>query len=164
MTTIYRTLRADEISLEGLDAEEREFIAQLQARYRSHPDWNDFDNFRMAEMARFYLPRGLTRQQVLQTAGYRIAADLSSRLAIAGGYARMPDYRDELEDLVRSRFKTRRAFCQATGLSEDMLSHVLAKRKQLGIDTLANPLAKIGYELKIVPMQRPQEPTPTATH
>lgn len=83
-----------------------------------------------------------------ETVPYRIAADLSSRLALA----RMPDYRDELDDLIRSRFRTRRAFCQATGLTEDMLSHVLAKRKQLAIDTLATALAKVGFALKIVPM------------
>ncbi len=46
-----------------------------------------------------------------------------------------------------------------------MLSHVLAKRKQLGIDTLATALSKIGYELKIAPMQdRLREALPSATH
>lgn len=32
-----------------------------------------------------------------------------------------------------------------------MLSHVLAKRKHLAVDTLADALAKIGYMLRIVP-------------
>jgi len=39
--------------------------------------------------------------------------------------ARLPDYRDELEELIRTRFPSQQAFCQATGLSEDMLQPVL---------------------------------------
>jgi len=56
-----------------------------------------------------------------------------------------------LEDLVRAHFPTRRAFCEATGLSEDMLSHVLAGRKDLSLEKLTGALARIGYRLRIVP-------------
>jgi hypothetical protein len=52
------------------------------------------------------------------------------------------------------RFKTRREFCEATGLSEDMLSHVLARRKHLAIDTLSSALEKVGYTLHIGPLAR----------
>jgi hypothetical protein len=149
----YRDLNGDEIALTSLAADERELIDRLIDRSQSHPDWNEFDNFWMAEVARYSQTHSLSQPEARRTACYRIAQDLSSRLAIAGGYARLPDYRDELEDLIRSRFQTRREFCQATGLSEDMLSHVLAKRKQLGIETLATALSRIGYELKIVPIQ-----------
>lgn len=161
-TQVCIDLNGESIDIAALNLQERALIGLLQNRFKSHPDWNDFDNFWMVEVTKFYQPQGLTRQQIRQTAGYRIAQDLSSRLAISGGYARLPDYRDELDDLIRSRFKTRREFCQATGLTEDMLSHVLAKRKQLGIDTLATALSKIGYELKIVPIQRQPEAEPTS--
>ena len=60
----------------------------------------------------------------LREALYRLAQDLGSRQQVERGEARVPDYRDELEGIIVSRFKTRRAFCEATGLSEDMLSHV----------------------------------------
>jgi len=83
---------------------------------------------------------------------YRLAQDLDSRLAISEGLARPPDYRDDLADLIRTRFRTRREFCEATGVSEDMLSHVLAKRKHLAIDTLTEALGRIGYTLHIAPL------------
>jgi hypothetical protein len=89
---------------------------------------------------------------MIETPVYRILQDLGSRLGIAQGKVRMSDYRDELEQLILTRFKTRRAFCEATGLSEDMLSHVLARRKHLGIDTLTDALAKIGFALHITPV------------
>ena len=69
------------------------------------------------------------------------------------GFARAPDYRDKIEKIVSTEFPTRRAFCEATGISEDMLSHVLAHRKHLAIDTLTEALERIGYELELVPIK-----------
>lgn len=66
---------------------------------------------------------------------------------------RAPDYRDELDELIRENFPTRRAFCEATGISEDMLCHVLARRKHLAIDTLNEALSRIGYTLRIQPLE-----------
>jgi hypothetical protein len=83
---------------------------------------------------------------------YRVGQDLGSRLAVAAGAARPPDYRDDLEELIRTRFRTRREFCEATGISEDMLSHVLARRKHLALDTLTEALNRIGYTLHIAPL------------
>ena len=74
-------------------------------------------------------------------------------MAVEAGLARVPDYRDELDALIRSRFQTRREFCQATGLTEDMLSHVLSGRKHLAIETLSEALQKIGFSLRIVPVK-----------
>jgi len=53
---------------------------------------------------------------------------------------------DEIAGQSR-RFST----VEATGLSEDMLSHVFAGRKHLAIDTLEESLHRIGYALHIVP-------------
>jgi hypothetical protein len=72
-------------------------------------------------------------------------------LAVAAGLARRPDYRDELEELIRTHFPSRRAFCKATGVSEDLLSHVLAGRKHLSVPTLIQALERIGYVLHIAP-------------
>lgn len=88
---------------------------------------------------------------MIQSPLWRIVQDIGARLHIESGLARAPDYRDELEQIIRERFSTRRAFCEATGLSEDMLRHVLARRKHLAIDTLTDALGKIGYSLRIVP-------------
>jgi hypothetical protein len=54
--------------------------------------------------------------------------------------------------LIRGKFASRRAFCDAAGLSEDMLSHVLAGRKDLSLEKLTQALSRIGYRLRIVPV------------
>ena len=105
------------------------------------------------------MKRGLERREVAQTAVWRIAGDLSSRIALEAGLVGPHDYRDELARLIRERFRTRREFCRATGISEDMLSHVLARRKHLAIDTLTEALAKIGYTLRIGPLETSSQPS-----
>ncbi|MGC1275243.1 MAG: hypothetical protein WBC44_16175 [Planctomycetaceae bacterium] len=149
----YTDLRGQAIPLSELDGEERALVDRLRERAADGPDWNDFDGFWWREVARLYDGRGVPRTESVQSPVYRIAKDLSSRLAIAAGVAREPDYRDELADLIRRRFKTRREFCEATGLSEDMLSHVLARRKHLSIDSLQTALSKIGCALRITPVE-----------
>ena len=125
----YVELKGREISLAELDEDERSLLNTLKQRADRAPSWHEFANFWMKLVGEFYDGRGLSRSQVRHTALYRIAQDLASRLAVEQGVARVPDYRDEIEALVCTRFKTRREFCEATGLSEDMLSHVLAGRK-----------------------------------
>jgi hypothetical protein len=147
----YVDLKGRELPLDGLDAQERQFVAELQQRAKSHPDWDDFENSWTATVAAFYDARGPARRESRETVVYKIAQDLSSRLAIAAGQARPPDYRDELEAIIRKSFRTRREFCAATGLSEDMLSHVLAHRKHLAIETLTQALDRIGYTIRLVP-------------
>jgi hypothetical protein len=147
----YVDLKGCELSLADLDAEERAFVAELQARYDTSPEWNEFENYWTTAVAQFYGARGLTRRESRQKPAYRIAQDLGNRLAIAAGLARAPDYRDELDEIVRAHFATRREFCEATGLAEDMLSHVLARRKHLSMEALASVLSRIGYVLRIVP-------------
>ncbi len=126
---------------------------------RAHPNWTDFRNYWTREVAAFYDARGLSRPQSRQRVAYRIAQDLSSRLGIAAGMIRPDDYRDELAELIREQFPSRRAFCEATGLSEDMLSHVLAGRKDLSIAALTKALARIGYRLRLVPAARARKRT-----
>jgi hypothetical protein len=148
----YLDLDGKEICLEHLDADEQKLLARIQRRARLNPDWNAFDNFWTAAVPDFYQARGLARRAAPRTILWRIAQDLSSRLGIVAGLVRMEDYRDELEDIIRDKFPSRRAFCQATGLSEDMLSHVLAGRKDLSLAALTKALERIGYRLRIVPM------------
>ncbi len=105
-----------------------------------------------------YDERGLPRSITIRKLVYHIASDLSGRIAVSLGLARLGDYRDDLNEIIQEKFKTRRAFCKATGISEDMLSHVLARRKHLAIDTLTEALAHIGYRLCLLPA----EPQPVA--
>jgi len=149
----YVDLDGNLVSLAGLDAGERALVARLRRRARTHPDWCAFNEFAMAAVAAFYDRRGLSRRQAGRTPVFRIALDLGNRLGIAEGRVRAPepgDYRDELEQLVL-QFPSRAAFCKATGISPDMLSHVLAGRKDLSLDRLAKALGRIGYRLNFVP-------------
>jgi hypothetical protein len=153
-TEVYEDLDGNAILLSGLDSQERVLISRLRRRANANPDWNAFDNYWTTAVAAFYERRGLKRKAIPQTVGWRVAQDLSSRLGIAQGYIRPTDYRTELEDLVRTHYPSRRAFCQATGLSEDMLCHVLAGRKDLSLSALTEALGRIGYGLRIVPAQQ----------
>ena len=147
----YTDLKGRTIDLADLDTQERLLVEELQVHAATHPDWNDYGNYWIPKVDALYEPRGLTRREIVATAVWRIAQDIGGRIGIAAGLARVPDYRDDLEALIRSRFHTRREFCEATGLSEDMVSHVLSRRKHLAIDTLANALDRIGYSLHIAP-------------
>jgi hypothetical protein len=147
----YTDLKGRVIALANLDAEERRLADELQAYATAHPDWNNYGNHWMPKVHAFYTARGLSRREIIATDVWRIAQDIGSRMAVAAELARVPDYRDDIESLIREKYRSRREFCEATGLSEDMLSHVLAKRKHLAVDTLANALNRIGYTLHIAP-------------
>jgi hypothetical protein len=147
-------LRGRVYALSGLDEEERELLTALKTFADTNPPWHEYQNRWMAEVGRFYEARGLSRREIIETPVYRVAQDIGSRLGIAQGKMRQSDYRDELEQLILAQFKTRREFCEATGLSEDMLSHVLARRKHLAVDTLYSALEKVGYTLHIAPLAR----------
>jgi hypothetical protein len=152
----YVDLYGDAIALAPLDDAERGLVARLRHRARAHPDWCDFNNFAMQAVGAFYDGRGLSRRKATQTAAFRIALDLGSRLGIAEGKIRPPDqpdqrdYRRQLERLVL-QFPSRAAFCKAAGISRAMLSHVLAGRKDLSLESLSKALARIGYRLQFVP-------------
>ena len=148
------------VKLADLGPEERALVERLLARAKSRPRWDDFENFWVDEVFKFYgkLPSG----ELQKTAGYQVGNDLAARLVIAAGMARIPDYRDELAEIIRRNFPTRRKFCEQTGLSETMLSQVLGGTKHLSIDALIEALAKIGYQLRLVPSENivPDNPAP----
>lgn len=152
---IYLDLDGNSLSLTDLDAAERQLVARLRRQARTNPDWDAFDDLYTRAVPQFYQARGLTRRAVLRTPVWHIAQDLSSRLGIAAGLIRPDeDYRDQLEGLILENFPSRRAFCKAARISEDMLSHVLAGRKDLSLPALEKALARIGYRLKMTPTRK----------
>lgn len=155
---LYVDLDGHEFCLEHLDAEECKLLARIRRRARTHPDWDAFDNYWTNAVPTFYKPRGVARKEAPRTLPWRIAQDPSSRLGIATGLVRPDDYQGDLEDLIREKFPSQRAFCKATGLSEDMLSHVLAGRKDLSLAKLTGALERIGYRLRIVPIPEYAQP------
>ena len=147
----YVSLHGDRISLAGLDAQERALVTRLRRRADTEPAWCDFRNYSMTAVGQFYDKRGINRKKVSQSPVFRIALDLSNRLGIDQGKIRAPDYRSELQDLIVKQFPSRSDFCKESGISSDMLSHVLAGRKDLSIEALTSALDRIGYRLRIVP-------------
>jgi hypothetical protein len=152
-TNVYEDLRGMQHDVSMLDDEERALVVELQTFADEHPDPRTvaYWNFYVRRVGEFYARRGFTRQQITKSKVWRIAQDINGRMMLDAGLARRGDYRADLEMLILQKFSSRRAFCEATGLSEDMLSHVLAKRKDFGIQTLADALGKIGYTIHIVP-------------
>jgi hypothetical protein len=156
INSAYIDLKGREFVLNGLERGERELVERCIRFAKDNPQWPDYANWWMHEVTKYYEPLGLSRREIIKTIGYRIGQDLQGRQMLAMGVARPSDYRDEIEELIRDHFPTQREFCEATGLSEDMLSHVLAKRKHLAVDTLSDALAKIGYALHIAPLPEVQ--------
>jgi hypothetical protein len=149
----HKTLKGEMVDLQSLAADERKTLQKLVALYQKKPDWGEFENFWPGRLVELYQGRGLSRKQMIRTPVYQVAQDLASRLAVAQGHARLPDYRGLLGALIREKFNTRRDFCKATGLAEDLLSHVLSGRKHLAMDTLTKALERIGFRLAFVPVE-----------
>jgi hypothetical protein len=142
--------------LKELDAEEAELLDEVREFLNRSQDWSLYSNFWMAKVGDLYDARGKSRSEAIKSPLYRVAQDLGGRLAVAQGLARAtnpnPNYRDQLSRLILEKYRTRRGFCQEAGISEDLLSHVLAGRKDFAIETLAKALERIGYRLQIVPI------------
>jgi hypothetical protein len=155
----YLDLKNRSYSLAELTTDEKQLISECKKFAEAKPDWGDYTNHWIPKAEALLSKYGLDRPQMIRSTLWRIVQDIGARLHIESGLARSPDYRDELEQIIRERFSTRRAFCEATGLSEDMLSHVLARRKHLAIDTLADALGRIGYALRILPAPNMPEST-----
>jgi hypothetical protein len=141
----------DKVSLSDLHGEEQLLVIVLRWKAEASQDQNDFDNYWMKWVSEFYLAKGLTHREIQRTKAYQIARDLSQRVGMRLGVTRPPDYRSQLAELIRTKFISRKAFCEATGLSEDMVSHVLAGRKHLSLPSLEEALGRIGYVLRFVP-------------
>lgn len=149
----YSDLKGKQFDLASLDSEERALVRELKERAAEDAEWFSFGNYWLKRVTSFYDARGCSRQQTLAAVPYRVGQDLASRIGIAQGKMRAPDYREEIDAIIRSRYKSRRAFCEATGLSEDMLSHVLAGRKDLSLEALSKAMGRIGYVLRLLPVQ-----------
>ena len=140
--------------LSALDDEERLLVGDLVHFANQHPDaqTGEFRNYYVHRVGDFYEARGLSRMEVTRTTVWQIAQKIAGRMMVAAGLARdSEDYRERLDAIIREKYGSRRKFCELTGISEDMLSHVLAKRKHMSIQSLSDALAKIGYTIHIVP-------------
>jgi len=159
--TEYIDRRGDSLDLSVLDRDERELVAELLRIADAHPNARtaEYWNFYPRRVGEFYEARGLTRKETTRTLVWRIAQDINGRLLVAAGLAKdSDDYREKLDALIRDKYGSRREFCELTGISEDMLSHVLAKRKHMSIQSLTEALARVGYTIQIMPTPNVSQP------
>ncbi len=153
MSESYTTIDGKAFELDQLTQAERELLSTLQRKQEQSSESSAFFNYYMPAVGDFYRKLGLAKKDVVETALWKMAQDLNARLMMRLDEAEAPDdYRDDLQHLIVEKFPTRRQFCEATGLSEDMLGHVLAGRKHFAIDTLAEGMRKIGYRIQLSPM------------
>jgi hypothetical protein len=143
-----------ELDLTSLTTEEAAVFHQARREYEESPEWHAFKQKWLNEVLSIYDRQKLPRRQAVAKPLYRAVQDLGSRLMVQDGYAKMPSYQEQIAAIIETKFETRREFCKATGLSEDMLSHVLKGRKDVSIGTLTDSLRKIGYALAIVPLPK----------
>jgi hypothetical protein len=161
--TKYTDRRGESLDLTVLDREERELVGELIRHAEAHPNARtaEYWNFYPRRVGDFYQARGLSRKQTTKTLVWQIAQDINGRLLVAAGLAKnSEDYRETLDALIREKYGSRRKFCELTGISEDMLSHVLAKRKHMSIQSLSDALAKVGYTIQITPTPDISPPSP----
>lgn len=95
----------------------------------------------------------------VDSALYRVGQDLELRLGVLSGEVAAPDYRDSLADLIAERFRSRYAFCKATGVDQGNLSHVLAGRRHFSTETLLRVLETLGVRLELAARESASEAT-----
>lgn len=149
-------VRGQEIPLGTSDHLEYTLILNLQQEAMSRADAQAFDSFWMKTVPRFYADRGIRWEDLRpqKAAAYLVAQDLSARLLIKSGLARLSDYRDEITEIARERYASRSAFYAATGLDPAAGEEMLHHQAHLSVQTVRHALVRIGYALRISPLPR----------
>ncbi len=142
------------IDASKLDGDEECLMERLHEKFSEKPDSIEFKTLWMELVVGMYDRRKMPRKEMVTKPLFKIAQYWDSQLMVEQGLATVPHYREQLRELSDT-YPTRRAFCDATGLSEDMLSHVLHGRKELSIAALDHVLSRIGYAIRIVPYTKP---------
>jgi hypothetical protein len=150
----YTTIQGNELDLSSLTSEETSLFLSARKAYAESLEWLGFKQRWLNDVVAFYDRQNLPRRETTSKPLFLAVQDMGSRLMVDQGFARMPGYRDQLLSIIETKFDTRREFCEAAGVSEDMLSHVLKGRKDLSIGALEELLGKIGYGLSLVPLPK----------
>lgn len=146
--TTYRTMTGRLFDLQALSEKERGALSEVEGAYEQRPSWTDFARTWPAVLRR----RVWGRKKVpVGSPLYRVCQDMELRLGVAQGQVAPPDYRDHLADLIEEKFASRYAFCQAAGIDQGNLSHVLAGRKDFSLDVLRRVLELLDVRLDLVP-------------
>lgn len=134
------------------DPDEQQIANRIMALFESATGASAFGNAWRALVFEFYRARKLTDVRILDSKLHRMGETLEDKLKLRTGTAAVPDYRDDLLEISK-RFSNRREFCEAAGISEDMLSHVIHSRKDFSIRALSEALGRIGYRIVLAPIE-----------
>lgn len=115
----------------------------------------DYNNSIFKVIFAFYTNQGLTRAEVVELPLYKLAAEYRGQKLLEEGLARPSDYRDQIASIIRDHFPTRKAFCEKVGIAEDMLSHVLARRRHFSMESLQSIAEKLNYRVTLEPNESP---------
>ncbi len=137
----------------SLNDDEEQILELLYDKYSEKLDCIEFKKLWWKLIIGLYDRLKVPRKETVEKPLYKIAQFWDCQLMLEQGFVTVPHYREQLRELSGA-YPTRRAFCDATGLSEDMLSHVLHGRKEISIAALDHALSRIGYAIRIVPLTK----------
>jgi hypothetical protein len=120
MMPTYPTITGRKLDLAGLGKTELDFLAAVKALFDRRLEWSDFSRWWTSKL----LEAGLTSKSVV----YRICQDLEARVGIMEGKVSLPDYRDQLADLIEERHGSLERFCEETGIDPEHPGRVLSAR------------------------------------
>jgi len=144
---VYQTLTGKMIILGQLSEKEKSVLIEIRAAYNRGTDWPKFANLWRGKVRHLY--QNLPAKERASTVVYLIGEDLEARLGVSQKYFRATDYRDELDELITTNFRSRYAFCRATALDQGFLSRLLHKSTHISVERLNRALLRIGWELRL---------------
>lgn len=146
----YRTMLGEEFDLDRLPEEHRDIVERVRGVLKLSRDPDEVSNFVLAQGLRIW--GGLPFRERRRLPVRWILRDLEARRLVKLGFARVPSYRDQLEEIIEERFGSAAEFCQATGLSTSLVSHVLNGDKNVSMEALEKALVRIGFRIRLEPV------------
>lgn len=144
----YHTQLGEEFVLQDLPEKHRAVLEKVRRDLANMTDPDEVSNFIQSQGLKVW--RSVPFRERRKLPLRRILRDLEARKLIELGFARIPSYREQLEEIIEVHFDSVAQFCLATGLSPSLVSHVLKGDKNISLEVLEKALARIGYRIKLV--------------
>lgn len=142
MKVKYRTLCNEVIDLASLSKIHREIYEKVKQAAEQDQEWTSFSNFWIEKARELNIPT--------ESAIFKIFQDMDSRVGIRQKLTRLPNWREELDRFIESRFKSRYEFCKIVGLDQGHLSSILNGKKNISIANLTRIFDKVGFRMIFV--------------
>lgn len=139
----YLTIGGRSFNLSSLTLAEENFLRAVFEKYRTQPEWTNFDSWWINKFMDSDLPE--------RSCVHRICHDLGARLGIAQGKVALPDFRDTLNDLIEERYGSRENFCRATEIPSSLLGRLFASRSDVTLEEITPLLQILGCTLILSP-------------